>query len=104
MSVAYRRRRHNKNLVMVHLIFVTEHRYCLLYGNFCDDVRGYLYDYCVFHNWYVKRMSFNVDHVHILLQYNPTGSVSRIVSVLKQCSTQYAWRDYDDFLCQFYWM
>ena len=83
MSVAYRRCRHNKNLLMVHLIFVTKCRYSLLYGNFCDDVRGYLYDCCISHNWYVKRMCFDGDYVHILLQYNPTDSISRIVSVLK---------------------
>ena len=103
MSVAYQRRRHNKNLLMVHLIFVTKYRHRLLYGNFCDDVRSYLYDCYVSHNWYVKRMGFDSDHVHILLQYNPTDSITRIVSVLKQCSAWYAWRDYDSFLCQFYW-
>ena len=103
MSVTYQRRRHNKNLLRVHLIFVTKYRHRLLYGNFCNDVRGYLYDCCVSHNWYVKRMGFDGDHVHILLQYNPTDSITRIVSVLKQCSTWYAWRDYDSFLRQFYW-
>ena len=46
MSVVYQRRRHNKNLSMVHLIFVTKYRHRLLYGNFCDDVRS-LYDCCV---------------------------------------------------------
>lgn len=41
---------------------------------------------------------FDGNHAHILLQYNPADSISRIVSVLKQCSTWYAWRDYDSFL------
>lgn len=104
ISVAYRHRSHNKNLLIVHLIFVTEYRHRLLYGNFCDDVRGYLYDCCVSYNWYVKRTGFDGNHVHLLLQYNPTGSVSRIVSVLKQCNTWYACRNYNSFLCQFYWM
>lgn len=34
MSVVYQRRRHNKNLLMVHFIFVTKYRHRLLYGNF----------------------------------------------------------------------
>lgn len=87
MSVVYRHRRHNKNLLMVHLIFITEYRHRLLYGSFYDDVRGYLHDCCVSHNWYVRRMGFDGDHVHILLQYNQTNSISRIVFVLKQFST-----------------
>lgn len=82
MSVVYRRRRHDKNLLMVYLIFVTEYRYRLLCDNFCDDVRGYLYDCCVSHNWYVRRMGFDGNHVHILLQDNPTDLISRMVSVL----------------------
>ena len=82
MSVVYRRRRHNKNLLMVHLIFVTKYRHRLLYDNFCDDVRGYLYDCCVSHNWYVRRMGFDGDHVHILLQDNSSDLISRMVSVL----------------------
>ena len=70
---------------------------------FCDDVRGYLYDYCVSHNWYVRRMGFDGNHVRILLQYNPIDSISHTVSVLKQRSMWYTWQEYDDFLRQFYW-
>lgn len=101
--ILYQHRRHNKNLLMVHLIFVTKYRHRLLYGNFCDDVRRYLYDCCVFHHWYVKRMGFDVDHVHILLQYNPTDSIFRIVSILKQYSAWHSWKNYGDFLSNFYW-
>ena len=85
--ILYQHRRHNKNLLMVHLIFVTKYRHRLLYGNFCD----------------VKRMGFDVDHVHILLQYNPTDSISRIVSILKQYSAWHSWKNYGDFLSNFYW-
>lgn len=97
MSVMYRHRRHNKNLLMVHLIFVNKYRHRLLHGNFYNDVHGYLYNCCIFYNWYVRRMDFDGYYIHILLQYNPTDSISRIVSILKQCSTRYTWRDYDSF-------
>ena len=103
MSVAYRRCCHNKNLLMVHVIFITKYRHRLFYGNFCDDMRGYLYDCCVSHNWYVRRIVFDSDHVHILLQYNSTDLIFCIVPILKQCSTWYAWRDYGSFLRQCYW-
>ena len=87
-SVAnYQHRRHNKNLLMVHLIFVTKYRKKLFFGVFGDDIKQYIFECCRSHHWYIKRMETDKDHVHMLLQYNPTDSITRIVSVLKQYST-----------------
>lgn len=99
----YQHRRHNKNLLMVHLIFVTKYRRKLFYGDFRDDIKQYLYDTCVSHHWYIKRMETDKDHVHILLQYNPTDSITKIVSILKQCSTHQAWKSYKGYLSRVYW-
>ena len=65
----YQHRRHNKNLLMVHLIFVTKYRKKLLLGDFRDAVKQYLFDTCVKNHWYIKRMETDQDHIHILLQY-----------------------------------
>ena len=51
--------------------------------DFRDAVKQYLFDTCVKNHWYVKRMETDQDHVHILLQYNPTDSITHIVSILK---------------------
>lgn len=99
----YQHRRYNKNLLMVHLIFVTKYRKQLFHGPFRDDVKQYLYETCVRYHWYIRRMEIDKDHVHILLQYNPTDSITRIVSVLKQHSTYLAWKYHADMLHQQYW-
>ena len=52
----YQHRRHNKNLLMVHLIFVTKYRKKIVLGDFRDAVKQYLFDTCVKNHWYVKRM------------------------------------------------
>ena len=96
----YQHRRHNKNLLMVHLIFVTKYRKKLLLGNFRDSVKQYLFDTCVTNHWYIKRMETDQDHVHILLQYNPTDSITHIVSVLKQRSTYLSWQQHSSLLKQ----
>lgn len=36
----YQHRRHNKNLLMVHLIFVTKYRKKILLGNFNNDIKN----------------------------------------------------------------
>ena len=83
---------------MVHLIFVTKYRKRLFYGAFREDVKQLLFEACVKHHWNIKRMETDKDHVHILLQYNPTDSVTKIVSLLKQYSTYYVWKKYPAML------
>ena len=87
MNHIYQHRRHNKNLLMVHLIFATKYRKALLFGTFRTDVKQYMFDACIEHHWYIRRMETDKDHIHILLQYNLTDSIVGIVSVLKQYST-----------------
>ncbi len=99
----YQHRRRNKNLLMVHLIFVTKYRKELLLGELRDDVKHSLYETCVKYHWYIKRMETDKDHIHILLQYNPTDSITNIVSCLKQHSTYEAWKHHRNFLSRHYW-
>ena len=83
----YQHRRHNKNLLMVHLIFVTKYRKKIVLGDFRDAVKQYLFDTCVKNHWYVKRM----EPIRIMFTFyfstNPTDSITHIVSILKQHST-----------------
>ena len=66
MDDKYQHRRHNKNLLMAHIILVTKYRRKLFLGAFRDDTKQYLYETCVKHHWYIKRMESDKDHVHIL--------------------------------------
>ena len=76
----YQHRRHNKNLLMVHIIIVTKYRKQLLTGELDHDIKRYIMEVCMRNHWYIKRMQSDKDHIHILLQYNPTDSITTIVS------------------------
>ena len=88
---------------MIHVILVTKYRRKILYGDFRNDVKQSLYCASAKHHWYVKRMETDGDHVHILLQYNPTDSVTTIIATLKQYSTYDLWNKYHEYLIQYYW-
>ena len=106
MSIAdnkYQHRRHNKNLLMVHIIFVTKYRKALFIGNFRNDIKQYMYDTCQKYHWYIKRMETDKDHIHMLVQYNPTDSITNMVHVLKQHTTYLAWKNNKDMLKKHYW-
>ena len=68
MNHIYQHRRHNKNLLMVHLIFAAKYRKALLFGVFRTNVKQYMFDACIEHHWYIRRMETDKDHIHILLQ------------------------------------
>lgn len=99
----HQHRRHNKNLLKVHLIFVTKYRKKLFCGNFRNDIKQYIFDVSESHHWYIKRIETDKDHIHMLLQYNPTDSITDTVTVLKQYSTYLSWKDYAPILRQHYW-
>lgn len=98
----YQHRRHNKNLLMVHLIFVTKYRKSLLTGDLRIDIKNILLETSAKHHWYIKRMETDKDHIHILLQYNPTDSIARIVGPLKQVSTYQMWIKHANTLKRYY--
>ena len=99
----YQHRRHNKNLLMVHIILVSKYRKAIFHGTFRDDIKQYIFDVCVQNHWYIKRMETDKDHIHILVQYNPSDSVADIVSKIKQHSTFLVWKHHEPFLRKYYW-
>ena len=103
MKDQYQHRRHNKNLLMVHIILVTKYRKQLFTGVLRQDIKQYIFDTCKLKHWYIKRMETDKDHIHILLQYNPTDSVTKIVSLIKQMSTHNAWKEHANLLKRHYW-
>ncbi len=103
MVTKYQYRRHNKNLLMIHIIFVIKYRKKLLVGAFREDIKQYIYDTTNRFHWYIKRMETDKDHIHILLQYNPSDSVTKIVSTLKQYSTYFAWKHHQAMLRHHLW-
>ena len=66
MDDRFQHRRHNKNLLMVHIILVTKYRKKLFFGVFRDDIKQHLYETCVKHHWYIKRMETDkIGRAHV---------------------------------------
>lgn len=99
----YQHRSHNKNLLYVHIIFVVKYRRKLMIGSMADDVKQLIFDICQKHHWYIVRMESDKDHLHILLQYNLTDSITKITTILKSYSTFYIWKRYQSILKKYFW-
>ena len=56
------------------------------------------------HNVNILEMEVDKDHIHLLVQYNPTQSILEIVRLFKQISTYRIWRsEYRTFLRKHFW-
>ena len=82
---------HSKHLLIVHLIFSCKYRKKLLkkYGY---EIKKIMYNIAQENDLNIIEMETDKDHVHILVQYQPTRSVLEIVRLFKQMSTYRIWR------------
>jgi len=76
--------RHNKTLLQVHVIFVTKYRKELEAKGIWEAIKQHIYDACSDNYIHIVTMESDKDHIRMLLRYEPTQSVSGIVSKLKQ--------------------
>lgn len=82
---------HSKYLLLTHLIFVCKYRKKLLirYG---EEIKTIFYNIADAKNLSILEMEVDKDHIHLLVQYNPTRSILQIVRDFKQISTYRIWR------------
>jgi putative transposase len=90
---------------MVHLIFVCKYRKKLLkkYGN---QIKELFYDVAEEKDLNIVEMEVDKDHIHLLVQYNPTQSILEIVRNFKQISTYRIWRQNNNhiYLSKQFWV
>jgi putative transposase len=101
----YQSSSHAKYLLKVHLIFVTKYRKKLLVARINDDMKQILFDIANESDFKIETMQTDDgDHVHLLIDYPPTLSVSSIANRLKSMSTVRIWRSgWGTFLRQRFW-
>jgi putative transposase len=87
----YETKSHSKHLIIVHLIFVCKYRKNLL-SKYGEDIKQIFYEVSKENDFEIIEMETDKDHIHILVKYNPTQSILKIVKLLKQMSTYRIWR------------
>lgn len=92
METEYRAGPHCKYLLKAHLIFVVKYRKSLLTGEMDDRMKQILFEVSQGTNFAIETMETDKDHVHILLDYEPSVAISSIVNRLKGMSTNRIWK------------
>lgn len=72
----------------VHLVFVTKYRQKVFTGKILRDLAGIFKKVCADFDGELVEFDGEMDHVHLLVTYPPTVSVSKLVNSLKGVSSR----------------
>jgi len=75
-------------LMHVHLVFVTKYRYKVFTKDILDHMRSIFEDICVMSEAELVEFNGEEDHVHLLVNYPPKMTVSKLVNSLKGVSSR----------------
>ncbi len=103
MQNRYEHRNRRKYNLKVHIVLVTEYRKALLRHGIDDFVKRAIIYLAEQNHWKIIAMETDIDHVHILLEYDATECICDIISILKRQTTYYLWIQYKTYLSKQYW-
>lgn len=83
----YRSKNHAKYLIKLHFVFVVKYRKPLLDSVLKEDMCAIVNDICVEKKYRIIAMECDLNHLHILVDVDPTVSAFEIAHQLKQIST-----------------
>ncbi len=74
----------HKYLLQYHIIFVCKYRKKLLVSRqISDDIKQFSYEMCQRHSVIIRYMETDKDHIHYMIETEPTMSISKIVNLMK---------------------
>ena len=88
MSNDLRRGRHVVYNLHVHLVFVAKYRGKVFTKEILDDIRGIFESVCTDFEAQLVEFDGEDDHVHLLVNYPPKVSISKLVNSLKGVSSR----------------
>lgn len=95
--------RHCVFMLHVHLVFVTKYRKAALSNDMLNSLKLYFEKVCGDFECEIEEFNGEKDHVHILINYPPKVSISKLVNSLKGVSSRMLRKDYANELNKVYW-
>ena len=102
MALKYWTGGHTKHRLLYHLVWVPKYRKRVLQGKVAVRLRHYLYEACKVNWWWIEEIKVLSDHVHVLIQVQPTETVAEVVQKLKGGTSYLLRREFPE-LEEFLW-
>jgi putative transposase len=97
-----RRGSHTVTWLTVHIVWVTKYRYQVLKGEIQKRCRELIIQICDAEDVRILKGAVSKDHVHILIEYPPSKSVSDLVKKMKGRTSRLLQQEYPE-LRKRYW-
>ena len=92
-----------KTNLKAHVILTVKYRKSLLTGIIRDLVITTFNEIADISKFSINVMETDKNHIHMMIEYSPTVSVSSIIRKLKQISTNKLWKEHPSYLKRFFW-
>lgn len=93
----------HKYLLQYHLILVCKYRKKLLNELIRTDIIKLSEDICKKQHTIIKTINTDNDHIHYLLETEPTVTVSKLIITLKSYTAYHIWKLYPIELSHHFW-
>ena len=94
----------HKYLLQCHLIFVCKYRKkFFLNPVICHKIKQLSLEICNKHNINIEQMETDKDHIHYMIEYEPTISISKIANLMKSYITFHIWETEYVYLKNYLW-
>ncbi len=74
---------HTAHRLKYHITFIPKYRHRVLRGEVASHLQKLLYQCAEMNRWWIEELQVMPDHVHMLIQLNPTTPVSEAVQIMK---------------------
>ncbi len=100
--ISYKSGAHSKHRLMIHIVWVPKYRKRVLKGSLASRIDELLRLCAEANGWTVLELNVQPDHVHIVVQFVPTVSVSQMVQKFKGKSSKIVREEFPE-LEEVYW-
>ena len=102
MTLKYWSGAHTRHRILYHLVWVPKYRKRVLEGKVTIRLQHLLYEAAKINRWWIEELKILSDHVHMLIQAQPTEPVSNIVQRLKGGTSRVLRKEFQE-LEEFLW-
>jgi putative transposase len=93
---------HTKHKLMIHLVWLPKYRKRILKGKLAERTKELLELCAEANGWKIEEVNVQLDHVHLVVQFVPHISVSKMMQLFKGKSSRILRKEFPE-LEEFYW-
>jgi putative transposase len=93
---------HTKHRIRIHLVWIPKYRKRVLRGKIAARVKQLLHQACSINKWLLSELCVHENHVHLLIQINPSDSVADVAKRLKGGSSRIIRKEFPE-MEEFLW-